>query len=230
MHRCTLLLAVLLPLWVMASADEPPMLHPCPDARLRVADAEAADATLVCEGGTRALRFLADLGLRLPDDLRIRVVRSLPPLYGVGQLGSFDATAGVIEVLAYDRCATLVSEDLLFDQPLSPDLYRSVVAHEVAHAVVEANYSGDNPCLVAQEYIAYTTQFVAMSPERRERILNASSVSAFAGEQQMSAMYYFFDPQAFGIAAYRHFQDQPDGRPFVWRLLRGEARFPAMSD
>ena len=122
MHRCALLLAALLPFGVMADADEPTMLHPCPDVRLRVADAESADAALVCEGGARALRFLADLGLRLPDALRIRVVRSLPRLYGVGQFGSFDASAGLIEVLAYDRCEALVSEDLLFDQPLSPDL------------------------------------------------------------------------------------------------------------
>jgi hypothetical protein len=227
-HRCVLLLAALLPFGVMADADEPPTLHHCADTRLRVADAEAADAALVCEGGARALRFLADLGLRLPDALRIRVVHSLSPLYGVGQLGSFDASAGLIEVLAYDRCAALVSQDLLFHQPLDPDLYLSVVAHEVAHAVVEANYSGDDPCLVAQEYIAYITQFAAMSPELRVRILDASRIGAFAGEQQMSAMYYLLDPQAFGIAAYRHFESQPDGRPFVWRLLRGEARFPPM--
>mgnify|MGYP001819642574 FL=1 len=228
MHRCALLLAALLPFGVMADADEPTMLHPCPDVRLRVADAESADAALVCEGGARALRFLADLGLRLPDALRIRVVRSLPRLYGVGQFGSFDASAGLIEVWASDSCEALVSEDLLFDQPLSPDLYRSVVAHEVAHAVVEANYSSDDPCIVPQEYIAYTAQFAAMSQELRERVLGASSISAFADEQQMSAMYYFLDPQAFGIAAYRHFRNQPDGRPFVWRLLRGEARLPPL--
>jgi hypothetical protein len=229
-HRCALLLAALLPLCATAGGDDELVPHVCPDARLAVADAEPADAEMVCEGGSRALGFLADLGLRLPGTLLVQVVSSLPTLYGVGQLGSFDATAGLIQVLAYDDCAALDQEDLLFDQPLSADLYRSVVAHEVAHAVVEANYSGDRPRLVPQEYIAYTTQFVVMSPGLRERILGVSPISAFAGEHQMSAMRYFIDPQAFGIAAYRHFLDLPEGRPFVWRLLRGEARLPPMSE
>ncbi|MCG6967933.1 MAG: hypothetical protein LJE59_15655 [Chromatiaceae bacterium] len=226
MHPGIPALATLLILAATAGADDKAGLYACPDAAsLSVATGDADDLALVCDGGASALTFLSGLGLSVPAALSIEVVHSLPPLYGASQIGSYDARADRIQVLAYACCAAMgTREDVLFGQPVSPDLYRSIVAHEVAHALVTANYSGETPSIVAQEYIAYTTQFVAMSPELRERILAASRISAFAGEQQMSAMLYFIDPQAFGVAAYRHFAAQRDGRLIVWRLLRGEAR------
>lgn len=228
--RATWLFVALLPLCVAADSADPAGPRTCADSRLIVQGGDAADASLACEGGARAMAFLSRLGLRIPERLRIEVVPALPSVYGASALGSYDAAAGRIQVLAYERCATDGPDKLLFDQPLSHDLYRSLVAHEVAHAVVQANYSGDSPQVVPQEYIAYTTQFAAMSPELRAAILDSSRISAFAGEYQMSATLFFLDPPSFGIAAYRHFRNQPDGRPVVWRLLRGEAQLPHFTD
>lgn len=230
MLRATWLLVALLPLCVAADNGDPAGPRACTDRRLVVQGGNAADASLACQGGARAMAFLSGLGLRIPERLSIEVVPALPTLYGASPLGSYDAVAGRIQVLAYERCATVGPDKLLFDQPLGQDLYRSLVAHEVAHSVVQANYSGDGPQVVPQEYIAYTTQFAVMSPELRATILDSSRISAFAGEHQMSATLFFLDPPSFGIAAYRHFRNQPDGRPFVWRLLRGEAQLPHITD
>ncbi len=230
MLRATWLLVALLPLCVAADNADPCGARACADRRLVVQGGDAADASSACQGGGRAVAFLSGLGLRIPERLSIEVVPALPTLYGASPLGSYDAVAGRIRVLAYERCATDGPDKLLFDQPLGRDLYRSLVAHEVAHAVVQANYSGDGPQVVPQEYIAYTTQFAVMSPELRATILDSSRISAFAGEHQMSATLFFLDPPSFGIAAYRHFRNQPDGRPVVWRLLRGEARLPHITD
>ena len=196
----------------------------CPATGMVVTAAEETDAELVCSGAREAVTFLGGLGLRVPQALRVEVVDSLPPLYGAEQLGSFDASTGRIQVLSYARCDQIGHDALLFEQPLSPALYRSLVAHEVAHAVATVNYSGAGSHLVAQEYIAYATQFTAMSVELRSRILDASAISAFGDETEMGLTRYLFDPQAFGIAAYRHFAGHRSGRDFVWRLLRGEVR------
>ncbi len=221
------LLGMLLLFTGPVQADRPPAPRVCAEPGLAVIAADTVDAELVCEGARQAVVFLRGLGLEIPADLALEVVDSLPPLYGAEQLGSFDATTGRLRVLSYDSCDQIGHDALLFGWPLDRDLYRSLVAHEVAHAVVGANYSGDEPRLVPQEYVAYATQFAAMSPRLRDAILRASRISAFADEHEMSALRYFLDPQAFGIAAYRHFAAQSDPSAFVWRLLRGDVRFDA---
>ena len=202
-------------------------LTACADGRLSVAGT-GATVPMVCDGGSRALAFLSGIGLALPDALQVEVVDRLSPLYGAGQLGSFDANAGRIRVLDYDACRALDHEGLLFGQPISPDLYRSIVAHEVAHAVVTFNFRAAGPHLVPQEYLAYTTQLVVMSAALRRRILHDTGVSAFASEHEISAMRYLLDPQGFGIAAYRHFAALPDSHTFVQRLLKDEVRYPRL--
>lgn len=198
--------------------------QPCPGSGLAVTAAVAADAEMACEGGRRAVSFLDGLGLQVPEGILLEVVDGLPQLYGSQQLGSFDAKAGRIRVLSYARCEQIGHDVLLFGQPLSPDLYRSLVAHEVAHAVFDANLDAPGPHLGAQEYIAYTAQFVAMSPALRDRILDISGVRAFENEIEISPTRYFLSPQAFGIAAYRHFAGDRGGHDFVRRLLHGEFR------
>jgi len=196
----------------------------CPGTDMVVTAVEKVDAELACAGARDAADFLGGLGLRVPQALRVELVDDLPQLYGAEQLGSFDASTGRIQVLSYARCDQIGHDALLFEQPLGPALYRSLVAHEVAHAVSAVNYSGAGSHVVAQEYIAYATQFTAMSAELRSRILDASAISAFADETEMGLTRYLFSPQAFGIAAYRHFTGHRGGRDFVWRLLRGEVR------
>lgn len=211
---------------MVISVDSPAAAHTCPAADLIVMADDVDAARLVCEGGEDAFAFLSGLGLEVPPGLVIEVLDHLPALYGVAQLGTFDANTGRIQVLAYSCAQSAGQNGLLFGQPLSPDLYRGIVAHEVAHALFDANFSGRRSRIVPQEYIAYVTQFVAMSPQLRTRILQASPVGAFEDESCMSEMRYFLNPQAFAIASYRHFVGLPDGRAFVWRLLRGEARLP----
>lgn len=198
----------------------------CPHGDLHVVAAQAGDAALACEGARQALEFLRGLGLRIPADLQIEVVEQLPQLHGVPQLGTYEVRSDRIRVLSYTSCGRIGRDDLLFDQPLDHDLYRSLVAHEFAHAVVARNCTAERPCLVAHEYVAYTTQFAAMSAALRARILGASAVEGFTTEEEMSEMRYLLDPQGFGIAAYRHFIGPGGGPGFVTRLLNGEVDLP----
>ena len=202
----------------------------CADPRLQVESDETVSADLACEGGHRAIGFLTGLGLSVPPGLVIEVVAALPELYGAGQLGSFDADTGRIRVLAYPQCEQVARTNPVFGMAMDEDLYRGIVAHEVAHAFFAANHNAKGRVIVAQEYIAYTTQFMAMSPALRARILAASQTRAFDNEDSMSELYYFLDPHAFAIAAFRHFRAQPDPAGFIWRLLRGEVRTSSWLD
>lgn len=201
----------------------------CPDARLQVDADRFADAERACEGGRRAVGFLTRLGLSTPPGLVIEVVDELPDLYGTGQLGSFNANTGSIRVLTYPQCEQIARTYPVLGMPMDEDLYRGIVAHEVAHAFFAVNHTAQGSTIVAQEYIAYTAQFMAMSPALRQRILAASRTRAFEHENSMSEIYYFLDPHAFAIAAFQHFQAHPDPAGFIWRLLRGEVRTPSWS-
>jgi hypothetical protein len=196
----------------------------CPQSALRVAADAPRDAELACQGASRAVGFLSGLGLAAPPGLLIEVVDALPELYGTGQLGSFHARSGRVQVLGYAQCREILRNYPLFGLDLDEDLYRSIVAHEVAHAFAATNYSGRGTAIVAQEYLAYVTQFIALPPALRQRILEASDIRAFAHDSSISETFYFLDPHAFAIAAFGHFAAHKDGPGFIRRLLRGEVR------
>src|SRR5690606_11844739 len=51
-----------------------------------------------------------------------------------------------------------------FGVPTDRDLYRSLAAHEAAHALASANFTVRPPSIQAHEYIAYVTMFSTMEP------------------------------------------------------------------
>jgi len=205
----------LLVISVMAEAAT----HPCPGAKLAVDATDEENARLACAGGTSAIDFLGALGLKKPPLLVIELVDRLPALHDTGLLGSFDADQGRLRVLSYPRCQAIARRFPQFGMPMDTDMYRGIVAHEVGHAMMAFSFRGPRPSILAQEYIAYVTQFMAMSPGLRQHILEHTEISAFEDESQLSLTYYLLDPQAFGIAAFKHFMALPDPRVFVRRLL-----------
>lgn len=191
----------------------------CPgDAGLRVRSESAADADLACQGARRAIDFLATLGLSIPETVAVDVVSNLPPPASPNAFGCHVRGEQRVAILSYERCVALGTKELVVD----PALYRSLVAHEVAHRVAEANFSVTEPTLVAQEYIAYVTLFATLPPAERERLLAAFPGSGFGSAREMSAVYYGLSPNGFGAQAYRHFLKPGNGALFVRHILSGQ--------
>jgi hypothetical protein len=108
-----------------------------------------------------------------------------------------------------------------FHIPIEASLYRSLAAHEVAHAISDCNFKLARPTIQAKEYMAYVTMFATMAPAVRARILSKSPGHGYEGDWQMGATIYMADPMRFGVQAYRHFLKPVNGRRYLHAILAG---------
>jgi hypothetical protein len=182
---------------------------------------DRTDAALACEGARDAVAFLASHGLEVPPRIEIDIVWRLPDGAGHG-----DAAAGLYDeadrralVLSYSAFEKL---DTWFKVRIDRPLYRSLVSHEVAHAVADRNFKIRRPSIQAKEYVAYVTMLSTMAPELRERVLAEFPGRGFEGEGQMSSTIYLADPMRFGVMAYRHFSRQANGHDYLHAILAGK--------
>lgn len=185
-----------------------------------VQGADRRDTHAACSGAVDAIAFLANNGLATAMPVVIRVVPRLPRPAGDLAHGCYVRAEQRVYMLAYAGCLKLSGRSGL---PLDRTIYRSLVAHEVAHHIAAANFSIDRPTVVAQEYIAYVTMFATMEPDARARLLERFPGTGFTAERQISLTYYELNPNGFGAQAYRHFMQPGNGAAFLARVLAGLA-------
>lgn len=174
----------------------------------------------ICAGVRDAIGFLAPLGLTLPPRVTVEAVDAMPAGLGRGVVGCFERASGRVEVLRYE--AFLQSGRWL---GVEPDLaaYRSVVAHEVTHAILHCHLPDDEALpRVAHEYVAYVVMLATMDAALRELVLLAYPGEGFDDVSQVNLLSYVFDPVAFGVEAYRHWRRQADGLGFLRAVIDGQ--------
>jgi hypothetical protein len=173
----------------------------------------------VCEGAKDALVFLTSQGLDATTPVTIDVLPKLPEVCGTTAAGCYLESERRVLILTY---AELAKRESWFRLLLDLTLYRSLVSHEVAHAIAARNFRRPAPTITAKEYVAYVTMFSTMAPSTRARVLGQFQGEAFEGDWQMHTIIYLADPMRFGVRAYRHFLKHDDGRNYLHALLRGE--------
>jgi hypothetical protein len=130
----------------------------------------------------------------------------------------------VVSVVSLALAREAPAEVALLRQDMDPDLYKSLVVHEIAHAYVDRTFRFDVPSVLVHEYIAYTVQLATMPEPLRERVLASIPLPAFQGASEITLTYYALDPNAFGVKCYLHYRDPRNGDAFLERLLSGQVR------
>jgi hypothetical protein len=102
-------------------------------------------------------------------------------------------------------------------------MYRSLAAHEVAHALAACNFAVREPTIQAKEYVAYVAMFATMDPVVRARVLRAIPGQGFQSESRINEIAYLFDPMRFGAECYRHYLGAGNGVKFLRAVLTGKA-------
>lgn len=213
-----LALGCALPLAALAQPDAQPTTA-CPGLPVVVQAAEAADAALTCAGAAAAFAFMAPLGLTLPPQVRVELVSQLPPDLRADAVGCYAMHSRRTYVLSRER---FFARRQWFSLPTSDALYQSIVAHEVAHAVVGCHI-GERPLpTAAHEYVAYVVMFATMDPPTRQAALQVNPGQGYDHDAQINDLQYAFDPMRFGVEAYRHWLRQRDGADFLRRVLAGQ--------
>lgn len=204
---------------VVGFAD-PDSAHVCPDSIARVSAESAVDRRDACAGAADAIRFFAQLGLPPIEAPSIVVTASLPVQAGPSAAGAFLEQHQRSYILSYARFKAMGT---WLGVRIDRRMYRSLAAHETAHALADHHFTIPWPTIQAKEYVAYVAMFCAMEPHLRVKALRATPGTGFANEAQITELLYLFDPMRFGAEAYRHFIKSEVGPPFVKAILEGKA-------
>jgi hypothetical protein len=191
----------------------------CDARNVSVRSFDRVDAKVACEGARDAIGFLAAQGFDVVDDFAMELVSGLPSVAGASAAGCYLESERRILILTFPE---FKKSKTWFNLPIDASLYRSLVSHEVAHAIASCNFKVAVPSIQAKEYIAYVTMLATMAPAQRERVLSQFPGEGFEGDWQMSTTVYLLDPMRFGVQAYRHFLKPGNGRDYLHAILAGK--------
>ena len=184
-------------------------------------EVEAPDQSLVgeiCTASVRALNFLERYVLHPVRTIRIGVVDY--PLESTGHpiYGRFDSRSDRIQVMSLDAILQSVTAPTLYEEALDLELYRSVIAHEVTHAVVQYNSHSAQITTTAQEYLAHATQIAVLPEARRSRIIAAANVGPWESDDVISEVYTAMALTRFAVKCYLHLMAHQEPITFVQML------------
>ena len=173
---------------------------------------------------------MAACGVSPRKRYRVSVDPTLCNSLGRPIFGRFDPGWSVAAVQPMHGCTRLV-ESIPPDDSMNAlrrlrpgDLYRSLVVHEIAHAITHQAFEVE-PTRPAYEYISAVAQIESLPDSARTAYLDA-----FAGIEFTTGMFndltLAMDPALFGAAAYRHFHRSDHGCGFMRSLLRESRVLP----
>ena len=218
MAACMQILALTFAL-IAAGLTQEDMVR-CPTSHISVHWADKGDAAIACEAAGAALGFLAANGLETAAAFDVHLVSALPAQAGPKAFGCYDHPARRVYMLDYPG---YLKQGAWSDLPVNRALYRSLLAHEIGHAVAAVNFSVPRPSVRAHEYVAYITMLATMPAEQRESFLARFPGQGYESPAQMSTDFYFIAPFRFAAEAYRHFLKPGNGKSFLTEVLAGRA-------
>lgn len=190
----------------------------CDLRNIHVTADDPHDARVACEAAERATTFLQTLGLDVSAEVYLEIVPAL-------DTQDTDTIAGYLEATQNRGVMLNYREFRKFGTwlrvPITREIYRGLVAHEVAHVIAARNFRMPTPTIQAQEYIAYVTTLATLEAAQRARIMQQYDGDGFDTEQQMNPTIYLCDPMRFGVEAYRHFLKQGDKAGYFGAILTG---------
>lgn len=194
--------------------------QPCPEAVAQVVSGLAADRQDACRGAAAAWAFFRSLGLEPTATPTLEITPKLPPEAGETAVGCYLPQRKRVLMLPYRE---FLKQRTWFTLPIGRELYRSLAAHETAHALAGCLFAIERPSIQAHEYVAYVAMLSSMEPGLRARVLRAYPGEGFDSEDRITPMFYMFDPMRFGAQAYRHYLKPEAGPAFLKAVLAGTA-------
>jgi hypothetical protein len=194
----------------------------CAAPGLRV-DAPAPLRGDLCDLASETAAVLAMCNLPLRRPILVEAVEEIiHPMSTC--LGSYDCADEHIRVVVRDDYSALVEPGDPYGL-IPPDvLLGALLAHEMAHALVEQNAGGRAVPLVDHEYIAAAMELERLAPEWRDVLLEDAGLAA-PSEGRIDIWIYRLAPRRFAANAWLHFSLPGNGCALVGRLVSGEASF-----
>jgi len=184
-----------------------------------VATEVAALHEQICSAAEQAINFLAQYQLRPKRPIVIDLADQKIDNHGYPSYGRYEGDVDRIELMSYAAIMALPEPPLMYGEPFDPVHYSGVIAHEVAHAVVEHNLLRKKFSAAPSEYLAHATQLAVMPEERRQRVIGAMKVTPWQGGDSITNIYMAMNPGKFAVKSYLHLVSMPHPDRFVKLLL-----------
>ena len=175
-----------------------------------------ADRT--CRAATRAVRLLAQCGVKLQHPQRIEVKEAIPGSSDC--LGVYHCGKNRIELLSPAAIEQMRSGDGAFHALPSDIYFDSVVAHELAHAAYDAVPCPYPDCLLTSDYVAYAMQVHSLPPAARKLFETDLSMENKISRYELSVVGLLMSPRSFARKAWVHFSQREDGCAYVGEMMR----------
>lgn len=216
MIRFCLRLALTLPICTAVAGADP---APCPDTRFLVEAATTGLQDQLCRDASHLSATLAACGLVQSRPLLIQIVQDIE--HPVAEcLAAYDCDFGRIRILDPAHFATAIPETSPY-AALPPDvLIRSLLAHELSHALLDQGALNHEIALVDHEYVAAAMELDQMPDEWREVML-AESMLSEARDGLVNIWIYRLEPRRFAANAWLHFQSPGHGCTLVRDIAEG---------
>jgi len=174
---------------------------------------------IICLATQKALHFLGAYNLTSRSKIRFDIVEEKIVSRGADAYGSYDSRSDRIQLMSFAAIQKDPEHPLIFGEAFDRVHYAAVVAHEVAHAVVQHNLTFKPLSPAPQEYLAYATQLAVIPTVRRAAIIKAIDIEAWASGDLISDIYLGINPDKFAVKSYRHLTGLSNPTIFVEMLL-----------
>lgn len=171
-----------------------------------------------CDAIDRTIQFMSGYGFATDTPLYIEMKAEVTNRHQYAVYGQYHPSSNRIEIITYSTFLSLTANKRIFGLQGGGELYVSFIAHEIAHAIAQANFTFTPPFL-AHEYIAYVVQLAVMKEEVRQQIFADFPYDGFQSADEINSIYYGLHPNNFGLKSYLHFTHLEDAKAFFNRLL-----------
>lgn len=195
---------------------------PCGDPGFQVDTSDAATHDMICGAASDAREALATCGLTQIEPIDIETVDT--PVHNIGEcLAAYDCKTRRIQIIE----PLLLDENIPADDPYanlpSEVVFRSLLTHELAHALVDQNTGDHKIPMVDHEYIANALELATLRPRHREILLDAAGIEAPIHKETIDIFIYGLAPRRFAAASYLYFEAH--GCKTVTGVLDGTVTF-----
>jgi hypothetical protein len=202
----------------------------CVDGPAVVEATDTRVATIACSAARDAELVLSRCGISKSRRLEIAVHSERLTLWGMPIYGAYSVSERAIHITAFGACKEMMGRTPELCELDSAAFYRSVIAHEVAHAILHQTEGGEVLSLVEAEFIAAVVQVAAMQEDFRRAFLARVPMQSMPWSEQFRRSALLFDPITFIANAYRHFSRPGQGCGTIQHILAGGHPFPQEDD
>ena len=177
----------------------------CNNSGVIVTYTKIEDYHLVCEAVNKVIEIANKIGISEELNISISLVDRLMINNTVELLAFFNPNSMEIQVLSMQACQHTFGKEVVFGQELDKELYRSIIIHEIAHALFWNNMGNKVIAREIHEYFAYIIQLALLDKSHRDKIIYLNDVPAYSNRSEISEEYYLLSPAYFAVKSYLHF-------------------------